>query len=219
MPSQQSNFTTGSMIASDVLAGCYQSENGKENKTSLYLDGYLGGSVFEANGETPIEGAIVKVWQYSYEVGRCTTDYQGHYSITLDVGYYWLEISKEGYQTEFQFNIYIPPDWTRIVIFRLERNVDINDAQTLPHAFRLDQNYPNPFNASTTISFSLKAYGPVELEIFDITGAKITTLIDAPMVTGNHQVTWNASDDASGVYYYRLTAGDISETRQAVLIK
>ncbi len=108
----------------------------------------------------------------------------------------------------------------RYITFPFDSWLGISDeGPNRPISFNLNQNYPNPFNASTVISFDLKECVNVEIDVFDITGAKVKTLIDEPMAAGSHQVTWNASDVASGVYYYKLTAGDVSETKQAVLIK
>jgi len=95
----------------------------------------------------------------------------------------------------------------------------IDDDNNRPVNFSLNQNYPNPFNAKTTISFELKENSPVTIDVYDITGAKVTTLIDNVLTAGNHDITWDAADVASGVYYYKLTAGDATETKQAVLIK
>ena len=98
--------------------------------------------------------------------------------------------------------------------------VDIDEGtRNLPENFSLNQNYPNPFNARTTISFDLKKPSPVSLDIFDITGARLTTLVNADMPAGSHNIVWDASNVASGVYYYKLVAGDQTQTRQAVLIK
>jgi len=88
-----------------------------------------------------------------------------------------------------------------------------------PVNFNLNQNYPNPFNANTIISFELKEPSPVTIDVYDITGAKVTTLFDGEMPAGNHDIAWDASDVASGVYYYKLTAADESEAKRAVLIK
>ncbi|MCP4580448.1 MAG: T9SS type A sorting domain-containing protein [candidate division Zixibacteria bacterium] len=96
---------------------------------------------------------------------------------------------------------------------------DIPEDDNRPVNFSLNQNYPNPFNAGTVISFNLKADSDVIIDIYDITGARVTTLVDGQMPAGNHEITWDAADVASGVYYYKLTAGDESEARQAVLIK
>ncbi len=95
----------------------------------------------------------------------------------------------------------------------------VPETDNLPNNFSLNRNYPNPFNARTTISFELENPSPVLLEIFDITGAKVKTLIDKFMPAGSHEINWDAGDVASGVYYYKLTASNSSETRQAVLIK
>ena len=89
----------------------------------------------------------------------------------------------------------------------------------LPTSFSLNQNYPNPFNAQTEILFSLKQAGHVALDIYDITGAKVTTLVDDNMAAGNHSIIWDASDMASGVYFYKVNANGETQSKQAVLIK
>ncbi|HXV14780.1 MAG TPA: T9SS type A sorting domain-containing protein, partial [Candidatus Krumholzibacteria bacterium] len=89
----------------------------------------------------------------------------------------------------------------------------------------LGQNYPNPFNPQTTIAFSLKARGRVRIDVFDVSGARVRTLLDETRATGVHtDVRWdgtNALDQpvASGVYFYRIEAGDFSQTRKMVLLK
>lgn len=85
-------------------------------------------------------------------------------------------------------------------------------------------NYPNPFNPATEISFSLPAASHVTLEIYNVMGQKVTTLVDRFMETGAHSVTWNSTDVSgtsvsSGVYFYRLSAGDLVETRKMMLLK
>lgn len=97
--------------------------------------------------------------------------------------------------------------------------VGINNEIVRPVSFKLNQNYPNPFNAKTNISFELKEPSPVLLEVFDITGSRVTTLVDEFIQSGSHSVTWNAEGLASGVYYYRLKANNSSKTKRAVLIK
>jgi hypothetical protein len=80
-------------------------------------------------------------------------------------------------------------------------------------------NSPNPFNPSTDISFDLPTASQVSLEVYNVTGQKVATLVDDLLAAGRHTVTWDATDFASGVYLYRLTAGDFVETRKMVLIK
>lgn len=85
--------------------------------------------------------------------------------------------------------------------------------------FALEQNHPNPFNPSTQISFYLDEASYVTLEVFNVMGQKIETLIDRTMVSGQHAVTWDGTNQASGVYLYRLQADGLSETRRMLLMK
>ena len=89
----------------------------------------------------------------------------------------------------------------------------------LPIFTSLDQNYPNPFNATTNISFSLAEAGNVSLNVYDITGRLVVTLVDGQMDAGEHLVAWDASSVSSGVYFYKLTAGDYSATKSMNLLK
>jgi hypothetical protein len=94
----------------------------------------------------------------------------------------------------------------------------VEDGQ-LAERFSLSQNYPNPFNAATTISYSLPSASDVNIDIFDIQGRKITTLAEGRKAAGAHAATWRADGISSGIYFYRLRAGDFSETRRMVLVK
>lgn len=85
--------------------------------------------------------------------------------------------------------------------------------------YRLDQNYPNPFNPSTVISYNLKQSSPVKLDIYNSLGQKVTTLVNSTQAAGNHKVTFNASGLNSGLYFYKLQAGDFSQTKKMMLIK
>ena len=87
-------------------------------------------------------------------------------------------------------------------------------------SFELEQNYPNPFNPETRIDFALDTKSEVNLTIFNVLGQEVATLVNNEVkAAGNHNVTWNASDVASGVYFYKLTAGDLSLTKKMVLLK
>ncbi len=85
-------------------------------------------------------------------------------------------------------------------------------------------NYPNPFNPETTIRFSLQNAGPVSLSIYNARGQLVRSLVNSQMSTGAHSVVWNGLDDggrsvSSGIYYYRMQAGDYNHTRKMVLVK
>jgi unsaturated rhamnogalacturonyl hydrolase len=88
-----------------------------------------------------------------------------------------------------------------------------------PNEFQLLQNYPNPFNPSTTIAFDLAKSGPVTLKVYDAMGREVAMLIDKNLSAGKYRYKLNASKYASGLYYYRLTAGNWSKTRKMLLIK
>ncbi len=90
---------------------------------------------------------------------------------------------------------------------------------------RLEQNYPNPFNPQTTIAFSIKERARVRVDVFDVSGARVRTLLDETRAAGSYaDLRWDGTSDArqavaSGVYFYRLRAGSFSETRKMVLLK
>jgi len=93
------------------------------------------------------------------------------------------------------------------------------DLTDLPSEFALLSNYPNPFNASTVIEYQLPVTSSVKLEVYNLLGNKVTTLVDGEQQAGYKSVTWDASDVSSGIYFYKLSAGDYTETRRMMLVK
>jgi methionine-rich copper-binding protein CopC len=89
----------------------------------------------------------------------------------------------------------------------------------VPQEFYMAQNYPNPFNPSTTFEFALPVAGHVNLDVFNVLGQKVETVVDENLNAGIHQVVWDATDVSSGVYFYRLTTSDNTETRKMMLLK
>ncbi|MGA7723298.1 MAG: choice-of-anchor V domain-containing protein [Ignavibacteriaceae bacterium] len=88
-----------------------------------------------------------------------------------------------------------------------------------PSGFHLNQNYPNPFNPSTIISFLIPDPGYVKLEVFNVLGLKIKTLVNEFKSAGNYSYDFNAVSFASGIYYYRLSTGSFSEVKKMLLLK
>ena len=94
----------------------------------------------------------------------------------------------------------------------------------MPQTPVLGQNYPNPFNSETAIAFSLPRTAAVALELYNLTGQKVATLLEGTHSAGNHSLHWNGRDDAgrplaSGVYIYRLLTGDTAHTRKLLLLR
>jgi len=89
----------------------------------------------------------------------------------------------------------------------------------IPNQFVLEQNYPNPFNPTTTIQFGLPETGNVSLEVFDMTGRRVATLVNESKTAGWHTVTFDASNLASGMYIYRIQSGEFITTRKLILVK
>ena len=85
--------------------------------------------------------------------------------------------------------------------------------------FSLSQNYPNPFNPATTISYKLSTGSWVDLSIYNVLGQKVTTLVSEQQLVGQHQVSWNASGFASGLYFYQLKTDQNSAVRKMMLLK
>jgi hypothetical protein len=117
----------------------------------------------------------------------------------------------------FTFNLYGDP--------ALERGGDSTIVEidnlilNLPNRVFLSQNYPNPFNTRTIVNFTLPEPQNVKLTIYNVLGRRVKTLINENRQAGAHAITINASRLSSGVYFYRLQAGDQVETRRMVLLK
>ena len=104
----------------------------------------------------------------------------------------------------------------------------VYDAPAMPTDFRLAQNYPNPFNPTTTIEYNVATSGFVSLEVYDVMGRLVKTLVDNQWVvagqTSGYSVTWNGLDDngqkvSAGLYIYRLQSGSMSTSNKMILLK
>ncbi len=97
--------------------------------------------------------------------------------------------------------------------------VDKNDENSIPKEFELMQNYPNPFNPTTTIIFDLPKQSHVILKIYNILGQEVKTLVNDTKNPGSYHLNFNAASLASGVYIYRIRAGEFTSTKKMMLIK
>jgi len=111
-----------------------------------------------------------------------------------------------------------------IHLYDFTYSVSESDVVTVPPASVNVSNYPNPFNPSTTISFTLPREADVVLDVYNIKGQKVRTLLDGACSGGYHQVVWNGDDSAgrsvgSGVYFYRMVSGGFTEVKKMLLLK
>ncbi|MGB5289083.1 MAG: T9SS type A sorting domain-containing protein [Ignavibacteriaceae bacterium] len=94
-----------------------------------------------------------------------------------------------------------------------------NDIETLPTAYALDQNFPNPFNPATKINFSVPVEGFVSLDVYNSIGQRVATLVNETKTAGTYEVNFNAANLSSGIYFYKLTSGNFTETKKMILMK
>ncbi len=83
----------------------------------------------------------------------------------------------------------------------------------------LHQNYPNPFNPTTTIKYSIPKLSFITLKVYDVLGSEVATLVNEEKPVGTYELSWNAANLASGVYFYQLKAGSYVETKKMILLK
>ncbi len=94
-----------------------------------------------------------------------------------------------------------------------------DDQTTIPTVFKLEQNYPNPFNPSTIIKFGVPEKSNVVINIYDILGSEIVTLVNEEMNAGWYQKSFNANGYSSGIYLFRMEAGNYVNTKKMILLR
>ncbi|MEJ2104042.1 MAG: T9SS type A sorting domain-containing protein, partial [Ignavibacteriaceae bacterium] len=94
-----------------------------------------------------------------------------------------------------------------------------SDCSILPDKFAIYQNFPNPFNPSTTIRWQMPEIGFVTVKIYDVLGREVTTLVNEELVTGKHEVVFDASRLSSGIYFYQIKVGKYFQTKKMVFLK
>jgi hypothetical protein len=106
-----------------------------------------------------------------------------------------------------------------IVLSSTEHTTGIEDNQPIPNKYLLLNNYPNPFNAQTSIKFTMPSASHVKIEIYNVLGQKVETLVNGFMGAGEHTVNWNASSEPSGVYFCRMATDTDRLMRRITLLK
>ena len=178
-----------------------------------YADGQVVGATRIVDLSAPV---VISAWGGYHEFGIDLEGYDGGDAIDLR-----LFSNETGEEMKVEMNL----DNTEYGIGVLSSGtIEVMDMLAVPEEYGLSQNYPNPFNPSTTISFSIPSEGNVVLNIYDITGRLVTTLVDGNMGSGYHSVTWDGIDVngafvSAGLYIYSLQAEGVALTRKMVLMK
>jgi hypothetical protein len=179
----------------------------------------FGGYVTASGGQT-LEGAIVYAMANGQIIGSTITDLDGYYAFEeFEPGTYDVSVASIygdgnlGHPLDVAFND-IPDADVQIAAISVG-----DDVAPMPTVSSLAQNYPNPFNARTVISFNLATAGGVELDVYNMIGQKVVTLVNGNYNPGTYDVVWDGSNASSGIYYYRLVTTDKTETKKMTLLK
>tara|TARA_B110000014_G_C19824751_1_gene427851 strand:- start:9 stop:686 length:678 start_codon:yes stop_codon:yes gene_type:complete len=178
-----------------------------------YANGQVVGATRIADLSAPV---VISAWGGFNEYGI----YLEGYSVGDKID---LRLYSNDTAEELMVNVDLDNDEYGVGVFA-SGTVTASDMLAVPEDYMLSQNYPNPFNPSTTISFSVPVEGNVVLNIYDITGRLVTTLVDANMNSGYHSVNWDGVDMvgegvSAGLYIYSLQAEGVALTRKMVLMK
>ncbi len=200
---------------------------------SVDMENIVIGGNSGANNQTvydhilPVNGGVGELYYMSPRNDFGAVSYSGDYkSVFFSFGY---EAIKSDDSDRFETRASV---MARIMAFFGDLPTDVNDpsqsAINLPSRFSLAQNYPNPFNPVTTINYVITGAGPrvdrTRLDIFNILGQCIRTLVNREEVPGQYSVVWDGRDEsgletASGLYFYRISRGGQEETRKMILLK
>jgi len=187
--------------------------------------GSLAGLVRDDQGN-PLSGVLLALRNPMGDIiSYAFSDGNGSYMLNgLDQGAYQVHASKVRYGSvtrEIDFDV--EAAGSAILDFTLNATTtglpDETDTRGIPTTTQLYGNFPNPFNPQTTIRFGLPQSGRVKIEIYNLAGQKVRTLLDAETPAGNHSVTFEAGNLASGVYLYRLETEQFSSVKKMVLLK
>ena len=178
--------------------------------------GGITGTVTDTTG-TPIEGVLVELVGQGEQTN---TNAGGGYTLDgIAPGTYSLRFTHPDYDSLVVNDVVVAYDVMTTVNASLDPGTGIDDDYNRPLDYSLRQNYPNPFNAETSIEYSIPKDAYVSLEIYDLLGRRVAVLVNQQQPAGIHKVTWNAGSMTSGMYFYRIQAGDFNSQKSMMLLK
>ncbi len=144
----------------------------------------------------------------------------GDYHRMIATGTYSLKFTAPNHIPKIINNVYAKYDSTTILNVQLAPNpTNIRRENMVVNDYYLEQNYPNPFNAITNVRFRILKQGYTKLEIFDISGKKVSTILNELLNPGSYEISIDATELSSGIYFYRLISNDFSDTRKMIITK
>jgi len=216
-----------------IMWQCSKTLLPQDNKTDVNIYVYrknnpggnyhVGGHVYMLNAglnSPPLENARVYLKRGDFFIDVDFTLSDGSYIIdSLTPGLYTFIIDRFGFFPDSK-QIYMSNYNKDTVDFYLTKVSGVfKDIKFIPKSYDLIQNYPNPFNPVTTFSFDIPKVSDVRLVLYDITGKQVLELLNSRFTAGRYKLSWDGSNFASGVYFYKLTADEYTETRRLVLVK
>lgn len=191
---------------------------------------YVNGNAdLDGNGKSEglqieIQGLLDKVAMLLPPLGSTDVSVDSSYTLTqAEAAYNWDFVTEDRslgvHNPEYAYSL------LAVSLQKLDPTTDVKLIDnTTPQTYALDQNYPNPFNPTTTIKYTIPNAGNVRLEVYDITGRLVNTLVNASEVTGTYSVTWDGRNSSgqsvsSGIYLYRLQAKDFVSVKKMVMLK
>jgi hypothetical protein len=201
--------------------------------TSFKDKKYYFNGVADHDGDGIAEGVQLEVRGLLEQLGELLPhDAEGNVSITIDNAdsialtpsimksgyvYIWIEVEDRS------LGIHNPAFTVQLLQVAIEEVGGVVSVEYpesgMPQEYQLAQNYPNPFNPSTTIEYSLPEQADVTIKIYDVLGNELEVIFSGNKSAGTHRLNWNASNYASGIYFYRMSAGTFNQVKKMLLLK
>ena len=192
--------------------------NGDASAGSFRIGWYLSTNTIISTGDNLVCNVTQSSLTNGFFINKsCTVDLDdvsGLPSGTYYVGVYFDDLADVAESDETDNTAYFSSPTVEYMIIGVEEFV-----YAIPDEFLLEQNHPNPFNPMTLITYALPRSSKVSLVIYDLRGNAVAHLIDDEQRSGYHTIRWNASGIASGIYFYRLQAGEFVQSRKMLLLK
>jgi hypothetical protein len=186
------------------------------------VDGNMITNAFQTWAGRYWQNSVLYTYAYDGQRNRTSELAQRYDGVEwINKSLYTFEYDANGNRTSEVRLLWSGYDWSYIARYLTSYQfvTAVEDPAAMPLVYRLSDNYPNPFNPSTQIRFALRSAGTVSLRVYDILGGEVATLVDGPLQAGEHTAVWDARNAASGVYFYRLRAGQFAETKKMLLVR